>query len=279
MKGVIIAAGYGTRFFPATKTVPKEMLPLLDRPSIDFVIEEFIRSGIKEILLVTSRRKKVLEDYLDREIELESVLEAAGKIERLKKIAPPEARFYFVRQQRMMGTGHALLAAKTFIGEDPCIVAYPDDIHLGEPPLAVQLIERFKVSRCSVLATLHDPPDLNRYGIISLDPGGEYVTDIVEKPPSGQEPSREASIGRFLYTPRFFTYLEEGLTQHTGGEYYHIYALRRLAAEKKLVYQTVKGERLDTGDPAGYLRAILKYACTVPRYKGILKEIFEEEFS
>ena len=141
MKGIIVAAGYGTRFLPVTKTIPKEMLPLLTKPSISFIVEEFVASGIREILIISSRRKKALEDYFDREMELEGVFQAESAKEKLEAITPLGANFYFVRQQEMKGTGHALLLAKTFVGEDPCVVAYPDDLVLGPKPLAAQLIE------------------------------------------------------------------------------------------------------------------------------------------
>lgn len=276
MKGVIIAAGYGTRFFPVTKTIPKEMLPLIDKPSIDFIIEEFINSGITDILLITSRRKKSLEDYLDREVELESVLKAEGSEEKLKKIAPPKANIYSIRQQEMKGTGHALLLAKAFAANEPFVVAYPDDLHFGEIPLAKQLIDKYNETGCSVLATLHNPPNLNRYGVVALEPDGLHVKELVEKPPVGQEPSKEASIGRYLFTPDLFTYLEEGLKEHTGGEYYHVYGLKKLADKKKLVYHTISGERLDTGEPAGYLRALIHYAKTIPELNEVLKECVKE---
>lgn len=132
MKGLIIAAGYGTRFLPVTKTVPKEMLPLINKPSIDFIVEEFIASGIREILIITSRRKKVMDDYFDREIELESVFEREGKTDKLEAVKPHEAEIFFKRQTEMKGTGHALLQAKAFIGDNPFVVAYPDDLHFGE---------------------------------------------------------------------------------------------------------------------------------------------------
>ncbi len=142
MKGVIVTAGYGTRFLPVTKTIPKEMLPLVTRPSIDFIVEEFVASGITEILFITSRRKKSLEDYFDHERELEAVFEAAGDMKKLQAIAPTKATCYFVRQPEMRGTGHALLLARSFVGAEPFVVAYPDDLHFGSPPLARQLIER-----------------------------------------------------------------------------------------------------------------------------------------
>lgn len=269
MKAVILAAGYGTRFLPATKSVPKEMLPLLDKPAIDFLIEELVASGIRDILLVTSRRKKALEDHLDREIELEKVL--AGRPEKSRKIVPPKARFFFTRQMQMRGTGHALLQARPFIGSEPFIVAYPDDIHVGRPPLTAQLVERHRETGCAVLATLHEPPNMHRYALLELDADGEHVRSIVEKPPKGSEPSAEASIGRYLYLPEIFEYLEEGYESHTEGEYYHTYAVNRLAADGKVVFQRVEGRRYDLGTPDSYLEAFADYIKGFPEYAEILK--------
>ena len=275
MKGVIVAAGYGTRFLPVTKTVPKEMLPLIDTPSIEFIAREFIASGITEILVISSRRKRALEDYFDREVELESVFEREGATAKLEKIKPPEVSVTFVRQTEMRGTGHALLAARDFAGDDPVVVAYPDDLHFGEPPLAAQLIERWRETGASVLATLHDPPQLERYGVLALAADGLHVTDIVEKPAPGTEPSREASIGRYLYTPEFFGYLQEGWRRHLAagepGEYYHVGALKALMADGRVVHSRIRGERIDTGAPAGYLRAILRHAAGDPQYREVLQ--------
>lgn len=273
MKGVIVAAGYGTRFLPVTKTVPKEMLPLIDRPSIDFVIEEFVSSGIDEILIISSRRKKALEDYLDREMELEAVFAEQRAEEKLAKIVPTSAKVFFVRQQRMRGTGHALLAARPFVGHEPFVVAYPDDLHFGDPPLAKQLIDVYERTGCTVLATLHDPPDLNRYAALALAEDEFHVTGIVEKPAPGTEPSREASIGRFLYSDGFLDALAEGWERHTGdGEYFHVYGLERQIERQQVVHCRFSGERLDTGAPAGYLRALVRYASTIPEYRDTLKQ-------
>lgn len=272
MKGVIVAAGYGTRFLPVTKTIPKEMLPLIDRPSIAFIVDEFIASGIEDIVIITSRRKKALEDYFDREIELETLFRTEGAEAKLASIAPPQARFSFIRQQEMLGTGHALLEAKGAIGDEPFVVAYPDDLHFGDPPLTRQLIDTFEETGCTVLSTIHNPPNLQRYGILDIADDGFHVKDIIEKPAPGTEPSKEATIGRYLYTPEIFTFLEEGWKKHTEGEYYHTYALGKLMARGKVVYRQCEGERLDTGSPAGYLRAILRYASTVPEYREVLGE-------
>jgi UTP--glucose-1-phosphate uridylyltransferase len=273
MKGIIVAAGYGTRFLPVTKTVPKEMLPIINVPSIAFIVDEFVKSGIEDIIIISSRRKKVLEDYFDREIELEGIFEKEGKGDRLQRIVPPaNVRFAFVRQQRMLGTGHALLQVKGLVGSDACIVAYPDDLHLGDPPLAAQLIDTWRTSGCSVMASIHEAGDVSRYGVLDIAADGKHVQAIVEKPLRGAEPSHEVSIGRYLYTPEFFDYLEEGWERHEGGEYFHIYALNKLMEAGKVVYKRLTGTRLDTGEPEGYLDAILRYADTVPSLRAVVDE-------
>jgi UTP--glucose-1-phosphate uridylyltransferase len=273
MKGVIVTAGYGTRFLPVTKTIPKEMLPLVTRPSIEFIVDELVASGITEILFITSRRKKALEDYFDRERELEAEFGAAGDTKKLQAIAPPKAHCYFVRQQEMRGTGHALLLARSFVGSEPFIAAYPDDLHFGSPPLSRQLIETWEQTGCTVLSTLHDPPDINRYGVISIAADNLHVTGIVEKPPRGKEPSREASIGRFLFTPDFLDVLEAEWTRHGPGEFFITPALVELAARGRVVYRRVQGERLDTGAPSGYLEAIIRYSRTVPELNAVLERL------
>ena len=277
MKGVIVAAGYGTRFLPFTKTVPKELLPLVTKPSIDFIIDEFLRSGIRDIIVITSRRKKSLEDYLDREIELETVFANEGAREKLESIAPPDARFFFVRQNRMRGTGHALLQARAFLGDEPFIVAYPDDIHFGEPPLARQLIDVYEETGCTVLATLYDPPELNRYAALDLAADKFHVRDIVEKPAPGTEPSKEVSVGRFLYSAGFLDALAEGWEKHDGaGEYYHIYGLKHQMAEGRVVFKRIEGKRLDTGAPVGYLQALLEYSMQIPEYRAVIEAVTRE---
>lgn len=276
MKGIIVAAGYGTRFLPVTKTIPKEMLPLIDRPSIDFIVEEFLAAGVREILIITSRRKKVLDDYFDREIELEDLFDREHNIEKAEKIRLKESSIFFVRQREMRGTGHALLIAEPFIGKEPFIVAYPDDLHFGKPPLARQLIDTFEETGCTVMATIHNPPNINRYGVLEIGEDKLHVTDIVEKPAPGTEPSKEVSIGRYLYTPDIFDHLREGWERHLEsdprGEYFHTYALKKQMSAGKVVFKRTVGTRLDTGSPAGYLRAILHYASGIPELKTVLTE-------
>ncbi len=277
MKGLIVAAGYGTRFLPVTKTVPKEMLPLIDTPSLDFIIDEFVSAGIREVVIITSRRKKSLEDYFDREIELEELFIREGNNEKLAKIRPRDIKVCFIRQQEMLGTGHALLQARSLLDDGPFICAYPDDLHFGTPSLSAQLMETYEQTGCSVLAAIHDPPELHRYGVLKLDTDGLHVMDIVEKPNPGEEPSREASVGRYLYTPELFDYLEEGWKAHAGGEYYHIYALKKLMEQRKVVYRELTGERLDIGSPEGYLRAVLTYASSRSDLSHVLREYLSRE--
>lgn len=275
MKGIIVAAGYGTRFLPATKTVAKELLPVGLKPSIAYIVDEFVASGITDIIIISSRRKKALEDYFDREIELESIFLKEGKQDKLALIQPPEASVAFVRQTEMKGTGHALLQVKNLVGNEPCVVAYPDDLHLGTVPLARQLISIYEKTGKCVLATIHEPGDVSRYGVVDPKSDGVGVQGFIEKPAVGKEPSHEVSIGRYLYTPEFFDKLEEGWAQHKSGEYYHSYALDRMIEADKVAYCRVEGTRLDTGDPAGYLEAILYNAAHDPQLKPVLVKFFQ----
>lgn len=276
MKGIIVAAGYGTRFLPVTKTVPKELLPVGTKPSVSYIVDEFVASGIRDIIIITSRRKKALEDYFDREMELESLFRSQGKVDRAKAIEPPDARFYFVRQREMTGTGHALLQTRNLIGNEPCVVAYPDDLHIGKVPLALQLVETYKKTGKCVLATILEPGDVSRYGVVDPSPDGIGVKGFVEKPPKGSEPSHEVSIGRYLYTPEFFDFLEEGWKKHESGEYYHSYALDRMIEAGKVAFHRVEGTRLDTGDPSGYLEAILRNATGDPSLRPVLERFCDD---
>lgn len=276
MKGIIVAAGYGTRFLPVTKTVPKELLPVGTKPSIAYIVEEFLASGIREIIIITSRRKKALEDYFDREIELEEVFRREGKTERLGAVVPYEAEFAFVRQREMRGTGHALLQAAPLLGDEPAVVAYPDDLVLGPNPLAKQLVEVYERTGKSVLATILEPGDVSRYGVVDPAPDGVSVRGFVEKPAPGAEPSHEVSIGRYLYAPEFFNILAEGWKRHQKGEYYHAYALDRLIEADKVAYRRAEGERLDTGAPGGYLEAILQVSAADPTLRDVIERFSRE---
>lgn len=279
VKGVIVAAGYGSRFLPVTKTIPKEMLPLIDKPAIAFIVDEFLQSGIREILIISSRRKKALEDYFDREVELEQVFTSETKTEALEKIDPGPAQMFFTRQQVMNGTGHALLLAEAFTADSPFVVAYPDDLVFSKTPLSRQLIEAYKSSDKSVLAVKNlIDEDVSRYGVI--DPATSnnpyQVRRLVEKPPPGKEPSHLVSFGRYLFKPQIYEHLREGLKHHTGGEYYHVPAINALAAEGRMVALDFEGDRLDTGDPVGFLEATCRYALSHPKYRERALELFKE---
>lgn len=278
MKGIIVAAGYGTRFLPVTKTVPKEMLPLGVKPSIAYIVEEFIQSGIEEIIIISSRRKKALEDYFDREVELEELFTREGRRDKLALIQTPAAGISFVRQTEMRGTGHALLQVRPLLGDEACVVAYPDDLVVGARPLSAQLIELYQRTGKCVLATILEPGDVSRYGVVDPGPDGLSVRGFVEKPRAGGEPSHEVSIGRYLYTPEFFQWLDEGWKRHEKGEYFHSYALDKMIERNKVVFTRAEGQRLDTGDPAGYLEAILRNAAEDPSLRPTLDAFFAARY-
>jgi len=262
VKGVIVAAGYGTRFLPVTRCVPKEMLPLVDRPSIDFIAAEFEEAGIEEVLIITSRRKKALEDWFDRDPELEAVFQAEGRQDKLDRIRPPGIRARFVRQQQMGGTGDALLLVESFAGQDAVVVAYPDDL-FGAPNCTAQLIDTWRETGCSVLSA-HDltGQDVSRYGVIDGVERGNHidVKRVVEKPAAGSEPSHWVSLGRYLYTPEFWPVLRRLAESHGEGEYYPMQAMNETAEMGKMVARIVDAPRMDTGEPLGYLKACLTVA-------------------
>ena len=279
VKGVIVAAGYGSRMLPVTRCVPKEMLPLLDRPAIDYVVEEFVAAGIKEVLIISSRRKHALENWFDRDPELEAVFSAEGAEAKLAKIAPPSITATIIRQVEMKGTGHALMLAKYFAGDDPVVVAYPDDL-FGQPNCSAQLIDTWRKTGCSVLCAAEvEPEALSRYGVLEVEPGTDgalRVRTIVEKPEPEHAPSNLVSFGRFLFTPDLYPLLEEGWAQHTGGEYFHVHALNALGAAGKLAAAVVSARRFDTGTTEAWLKTQLELALGHPEYGPALRPFLRE---
>jgi len=258
-KAVVVAAGYGSRFFPVTRCVPKEMLPLGTRPVIARIVDELVEAGVTDILVLSSRRKKTLEDWFDRSPELEVAF--ADRPDRLSQLQPPRVRVQFKRQQAMKGTGHALLLAKEFAGGDPVIVAYPDDL-FGQPNVSRALVEAHRRTGRSILSARDlAGQDVSRYGVLDVaDARADdlVVQDLVEKPAPGTEPSHLVSLGRYLFTPALFPLLEEGLASHSGGEYYHVNALQRLAEDGALGALVVSASHQDTGAPLGYLKAVVE---------------------
>lgn len=276
VRGVIVAAGYGTRFLPITRTVPKEMLPLWDRPCVDFIVEEFIEAGIEEILVITSRRKKALDDWFDRDLELEGALKASGKLDRLAKAHPPRVRVQFIRQQTMEGTGGALLLAQSFAQGDPVVVAFPDDLFRGDNVTAA-LIEAHRHTGCSTLAALdYAGRDVSAYGVLDAKEG-QAVAGIVEKPAPGTEPSSLISVGRYLYTNEFFTALQRHRVHHTGGEYTPMPALNELASLDRLQLCIANAQRWDTGTPLGYFEAFLDLALEHPLHGQQVRQMVEKK--
>lgn len=283
VKGIILAAGYGTRFLPITKTIPKEMLPLGTRPAIDYVVQEFVDSGIRDILIITSRRKKVMDDYFDREPELEAIFEREGKADRLAKIAPPKANISFIRQQTMGGTGAAVLLAEGFAAGDPCVLAFPDDLHFGDAPLARQLTQVWERTGHSVLALEQRPDgeDISRYGVAALQNPHDplQVSGLVEKPRTGTEPSRFISIGRYLLTRDVFEALAAERKLHQTGEFYLTAAFNRLGEQGRLAGCAYTGDRLDTGEPLGYYEALVRHALADPEhgpgFRALLESILQ----
>ncbi|MDP6308199.1 uncharacterized protein METZ01_LOCUS35510 [marine metagenome] len=274
MKGVILAAGYATRFLPASKTIPKEMFPLIDRPAIDFIVQEMVDSGIQDILLVSSRRKKVMEDYFDREVELTSAFSRSNEFEKLEVIKPIEANIFTLRQQHMMGTGNALMLVEPFVDKEPFVVAYPDDIVLGEKPLSKQLIETWEKTGNTVLSVQELEEDqLWRYGVIDPDGDGNImnVKKMVEKPKHGTAPSRFVSFGRYLYTPELFDALRTSDKSHSSkSEFTQTEAINHMAALGKVSAVKFEGTRYDLGDPLGFLTSAMQIGLQRSEFKDTL---------
>jgi UTP--glucose-1-phosphate uridylyltransferase len=274
MKGVILAAGYATRFLPASKTIPKEMFPLIDRPAIDFIVQEMVDSGIHDILLVSSRRKKVMEDYFDREVELSSAFSQSNEFEKLEVIKPIEANIFTMRQQQMMGTGNALMLVEPFVDNEPFVVAYPDDIVLGEKPLSKQLIETWEKTGNTVLSVQEmEESQLSRYGVIEPEGTGKImiVNKMVEKPEHGTAPSRFVSFGRYLYTPELFDALRASDNSHSSkSEFTQTEAINHMASQGNVSAVQFEGTRYDLGDPLGFLTSAMQIGLLRSEFKEVL---------
>jgi UTP--glucose-1-phosphate uridylyltransferase len=268
-KAVFPAAGLGTRFLPATKAQPKEMLPLVDKPIIQYGVEEAVGSGIDNIILVTGRGKNAIEDHFDVSVELESFLEARGKKDQLDEIRKISnlINFSYVRQGEPLGLGHAVLTTKTLVGDEPFAVILADDVIDAEPPAMRQMIEVFDEVGGPVLAIERVPREtVSSYGIIDAEeirPGVYRIRDMVEKPPVNEAPSDLAIIGRYVLTPDIFPALET-IGKDRAGEIQLTNGLRQLLKTREIYGCRIDGVRHDTGNKLGFLKAVVYFALRRP---------------
>lgn len=274
-KAIIPAAGLGTRFLPATKAQPKEMLPIVDKPTLQYIIEEAVDSGIEEILIITGRNKKSIEDHFDRSVELELELEKKGKDDLLAEVRKitDMVNIHYIRQKEPKGLGHAIYCAKTFIGKEPFAVLLGDDIVRSEKPCLQQMIEAYNEYKTTILGVQEVPQeDVNKYGIVE----GKHIEDrvykvknLVEKPSVNDAPSNVAILGRYIINPAIFEILE-----HTqpgkGGEIQLTDALKELAQKEAMYAYNFEGRRYDVGDKQGFLEATVEFA--------LRREDLREEF-
>jgi UTP--glucose-1-phosphate uridylyltransferase len=277
-KAVLTAAGWGTRFLPVTKAQPKEMLPLVDKPVIQYAVEEAVAAGIEQVIIITSSHKRAIEDHFDLNYELEHLLEEKGDIERLRQVRHISdlAQIAYVRQKEQLGLGHAVLMAKDLIGHEPFAVILPDDVIVGERPCIGQLIHAYHEHHGSVVAVMRVPEeDTSRYGVISGEPVGSSldgertysVTQMVEKPAPGTAPSNLAVIGRYVLTPKIFDKLEQ--TQRgAGGEIQLTDAIQALMDEQSVFGYAFEGRRFDAGTTMGWLQASVELALARPDFGG-----------
>jgi UTP--glucose-1-phosphate uridylyltransferase len=275
-KAVFPAAGLGTRFLPATKAQPKEMLPLVDKPIIQYGVEEAMAAGIDNILLVTGRGKNAIEDHFDVSVELESFLEARGKREQLEEVRKISnmINFAYVRQGEPLGLGHAVLVTRELVGDEPFAVILGDDVIDADPPAIKQLIDVFDRLGGPVLAVERVPrEDISSYGVIAIEPGtslgeGVYqVKDLIEKPAKEEAPSDLAIIGRYVLTPDIFPALAK-TRRDRSGEIQLTNGLRELLKTRPIYACEVKGVRHDTGNKLGFLKAVVYFALRRPDLAG-----------
>jgi len=268
-KAIIPAAGLGTRFLPATKASPKEMLPLVDKPLIQYTVEEAVASGIEDIIVITGRGKRAIEDHFDRSVELEENLKGTGKSQVLHQIRQISnlANFCYVRQSEALGLGHAVLCAQHLIGDEPFAVILGDEIIDAAVPALAQLIHVYKKRHGAVLGVQEVPKqDVSRYGIVTpkrLAQGLHRVMDLVEKPSPTEAPSSLAVIGRYILPPEIFPILRK-TTPGKNGEIQLTDALRELARKSPMFAYEVQGHRHDAGDKLGFLIATVEFALKNP---------------
>ena len=280
-KAVFPAAGLGTRFLPATKAQPKEMLPLVDKPIIQYGVEEALAAGCDQIIIVTGRGKTAIEDHFDVSYELEKILEEKKKTDLLKIVRQISEMIHvaYVRQKEALGLGHAVLTARDIVGNEPFAVLLADDVIDAEVPVLKQMMSVFEQTQCSVIATqIVEGPAISAYGVLNVKPvdgsqGGRLydVLDMVEKPPLEEAPSNLAIIGRYILTPAIFDVLSQTQTGK-GGELQLTDALRSLLKQEKVYAYVYEGKRHDAGDKLGFLKATIEFALKRDDLGGPIRE-------
>lgn len=264
-KAIIPAAGLGTRFLPATKAMPKEMLPILDKPTIQYIVEEAARAGIEDIIIVTGKHKRAIEDHFDIQKELETTLYEKDKLELLDRVqySTELANIFYVRQKEQKGLGHAIYTAKQFIGNEPFAVLLGDDIVESDNPAIKQLMEQYEATGKSVIGVQTVPEtETHRYGIIEPKSQDERLYEVnrfVEKPEQGTAPSNLAIMGRYVLSPKIFDYLETQ-TEGSGGEIQLTDAIERLNKDDKVYAYDFEGQRYDVGEKIGFVKTTIEYA-------------------
>ncbi len=277
-KAVFPVAGFGTRFLPATKANPKEMLPIVDKPLIQYAVEEAISAGITQLIFVTSYSKRAIEDHFDSNYELETRLAESGKhklLARVKNILPEGVSCVYVRQPKQLGLGHAVLCAKDAVGDEPFVVLLADDLIYADQVCLQQMLNIYNQTGNSILAVQKiASSETDKYGIVELDKEGlepSYITNIVEKPKVEEAPSDLAVVGRYILTPRIFYYLA-AIEKGAIGEIQLTDAISGLLNEQKVNICRFTGERYDCGDKLGYLQATIEYALNHPKIGIQFKE-------
>ncbi|WP_088265951.1 UTP--glucose-1-phosphate uridylyltransferase GalU [Bacillus mycoides] len=284
-KAIIPAAGLGTRFLPATKAMPKEMLPIVDKPTIQYIVEEAIESGIEDIIIVTGKGKRAIEDHFDHSFELEQNLLEKGKHEILEKVQESsKISIHYIRQKEPQGLGHAVWCARKFIGNEPFAVLLGDDIVQAETPCLRQLMDQYEVSQSSVIGVQTVPEtETHRYGIIDplVQKGRSYqVSNFVEKPAKGTAPSNLAIMGRYVLTPEIFMILEDQQTG-AGGEIQLTDAIQRLNEIQRVFAYDFEGKRYDVGEKLGFIQTTIEMALQHDELKnqllGYMENLLKKE--
>ncbi|MDR3383249.1 UTP--glucose-1-phosphate uridylyltransferase GalU [Cupriavidus basilensis] len=269
-KAVFPEAGLGTRILPASKASPKEMLPVVDKPLIQYAVEEAMAAGITEMIFVTGRSKRAIEDHFDKAYELEAELEAKNKqalLTLVRSIKPSHVECFYVRQPEALGLGHAVLCAEKLVGDAPFAVMLADDLLDGDPPVMKQMVDLYGHYNCSVLGVEEIAPEQSRsYGVVAgreWDEGVIKVSDIVEKPAQENAPSNLGVVGRYILTPRIFDHIRN-LKPGAGGEFQLTDAIQSLLSQEQVLAYRYKGVRYDCGSKLGYLKATVEFALKHP---------------